>query len=286
MSVVARPLNIVETKEAIRDRYGRFAERGGRREACCRSGELADACCGYAVGEGLYTDADLALVPAGAVDLSRGCGNPTGFAGLRPGEVVFDFGCGGGIDVLLAALKVGADGKVIGIDFSPEMIERAKEKVGEAGVQDRVKLLAADLADTALPHASADAIISNCVFNLCPDIDAVYQEVFRVLRPGGRLAVSDIIFTEAIAPEVQARLRSTSAGCLAWAIPEAAYLELVRSSGFSDLHIVTCHRLGAHEVEAMACCPGRDFSQPVDERDLAAVKGKMASIKFTAVKPT
>jgi len=278
-------MNIVETKDAVRNRYGCFAERGGHRKACCGQSAPAQPTCGYAVGEGLYGDADLALVPNGALDLSRGCGNPTGFARLQNGEVVVDFGCGGGIDVILAAQRVGPDGRVIGLDFTPAMIERAGQNVARAGVAERVELRVEDLAKTQLPDASADVIISNCVINLCPDKDAVYQEAFRVLRPRGRLAISDIIFTEPICPEVEARFRSTAAGCMAWAMPEATYLDLVKRSGFVDLQVVTCHRLGDEEVEAMARCPGRDFSPPVDDHDLAAVKGRMASIKFTAVKP-
>ena len=278
-------MNIVETKDAVRDRYGRFAERGGHREACCGQAEPAGSTCGYAVGEGLYSDSDLALVPDGALDLSRGCGNPTGFAGLAPGEVVVDFGCGGGIDVILAAQKVGPDGRVIGIDFAAPMIERAGENVAKAGVAERVELRVEDLAHTQLADGSADVLVSNCVINLCPDKEAVYQEAFRVLRPGGRLAISDIIFTEPIPPDLQARFRSTAAGCLAWAIPEADYLDLLRGAGFTDLQVVTCHRLGTQEVEAMARCPGPEFSPTVDAGDLAVVQGKMASLKFTAVKP-
>ena len=278
-------MNIVETKDAVRDRYGRFAEHGGRREACCGQAEPAQPTCGYAVGEGLYSEADLATVPDGALDLSRGCGNPTGFAALQPGDVVVDFGCGGGIDVILAAQKVGPDGRVIGIDFAPPMIERARENVAKAGIAERVELRTEDLANTGLPDGMADVIISNCVVNLCPDMDAVYAEAFRILRPGGRLAISDIIFTEAIPPQLGARFRASASGCLAWAIPEGDYLDLVRRRGFAGLNVVACHRLGPPEVEAMARCPGPDFSPPVDDHDLAGVEGKMASIKFTAVKP-
>lgn len=277
-------MDIVETKDAVRHRYDRFAERGGNREACCGQAE-AQPCCGYAVGEGLYSDTDLAMVPDGALDLSRGCGNPTGFADLRAGEVAVDLGCGGGMDVILAARKVGPDGLVIGIDFAPTMIERARENVAKAGLAERVKLRAEDIAETGLADGVADVIISNCIINLCPDKDAVYREAYRVLRPGGRLAISDIIFTEPIPADLQERFRSVAAGCLAWAIPEAIYLDMVRASGFDDLKVVACHRLGPEEVQAMARCPGAEFSPPVNDRDLGAVFGKMASCKFTAGKP-
>jgi len=218
MSVSYEPA-LETTKEAVKARYDRFAEVGGHREACCGP-EVADSCCGYAVGEGLYGEADLAAVPEGAVDLSRGCGNPTGFADLRPGEVVVDLGCGGGIDVILAAQKVGPSGRVIGIDFAPQMIARASGLVAKGGLSDCVELRAEDITTTQLPDACADVVISNCVFNLCPDQDAAYREAFRVLRPGGRLAISDIVLTEALPQEVTERLRSVTAGCLAWATLE------------------------------------------------------------------
>lgn len=276
----------LETNEALKDRYGRFAEVGGHRETCGGQAEAAEPTCGYAVGEGLYSETDLAAVPEGALDLSRGCGNPTGFAELRPGEAVVDFGCGGGIDVVLAAQKVGSAGRVIGIDFAPQMIERAGENVAKAGVADSVELRLEDMTNTQLPDASADVVVSNCVITLCPDKPATYREAFRLLRSGGRVAISDIVFTEQIPSELQQRFRSTAAGCLAgWAMPEHDYLDLVGRAGFTDIQVVSCQRLGSQEVEAMARCPGPEFSPPVDPGDLLAVQDKMASIKFTARKP-
>ncbi len=224
-------------------------------------------------------------MPEGALDLSRGCGNPTGFARLQPGEVVVDFGCGGGIDVILAAHKVGPHGKVVGLDIAPEMIERARQAVAAAGLQDRdIELKVAELEKSQLPDNYADVIISNCVINLCPDKDAVYQEAYRILRPGGRLAISDIVFTEAIDPDLQERFRLAWAGCLGGAIPETDYWQTVRTAGFTEIQIVSRHVLSPEELAAMASCPGKDFTPSPDQEDRAQVEGKVASVKFTALK--
>ncbi len=224
-------------------------------------------------------------MPESALNLSRGCGNPTGFAHLQPGDVVVDFGCGGGIDVILAAHKVGEQGKVVGIDFASQMIERAKQTVAEAGLQDRdIELRVADMGKSQLPNHFADVVISNCVINLCPDKDAIYAEAFRILRPGGRLAISDIVLTEDIDSQLQERFQSTWAGCLAGAIPEDEYWKTVRKAGFTDILIVARHTLTPEELQAMACCPGEDFTPPPGKEDCAPVQGKVASLKFTAIK--
>lgn len=224
-------------------------------------------------------------MPELALNLSRGCGNPTGFANLQPGEVVVDFGCGGGIDVILAAHRVGSQGRVVGIDFTPQMIDRAKQTVAEAGLQDRnIELHVADMDKSQLPDGFADVVMSNCVINLCPDKDAVYKEASRVLRPGGRLAISDIVLTESIDPGLQERFRTILAGCLGGAIVEKDYRETVRKAGFADVQIVARHFLSPEELQAMACCPGQEFTPAPAKDDLAIVQGKVASIKFTAVK--
>jgi len=200
--------------------------------------------------------------------------------------VVVDFGCGGGIDVILAARTVGSKGKVVGIDFAPQMIERAKLAVAEAGLQDRdIELRVAELGSSLLPGSFSDVVISNCVINLCPDKDAVYREAFRILRPGGRLAISDVILTEAIDLRLRSRFQSTWAGCLGGAIPEKDYWQVLKKAGFAEIQIVNRHTLTPEELVAMACCPGGDFTPAPASEDLAVVQGKVSSIKFTALKP-
>ena len=228
----------------------------------------------------------LSLVPEIALNHSRGCGNPIGFANVKPGEVVVDFGCGGGLDVILASHKVGPHGKVIGIDFAPQMIERAKRVLIEAGLQDRdIEFRTADLEDTQIAERSVDVVISNCVINLCPDKDAIYKEAFRILRPGGRLAISDIILTEQIDPELRGRFQATWAGCMGGSIPKEDYLQIIYKAGFTDIQIVAHHLLTPEVLVAMACCPSEELTPSPNKEDLALVQGKVASIKFTAVKP-
>ena len=222
-----------------------------------------------------------------ALNLSRGCGNPTGFANLQPAEVVVDFGCGGGIDVILAARKVGPQGRVIGIDFTPQMLERAQQAVTEAGSQSgAIELRLGDMEETGLPDGFADVVISNCVINLCPGKDAAYEEALRILRPEGRLAISDIVLIEGIDPQLRERFQSTWAGCLGGAIPEADYWQTVRKAGFARIQVVARHILTPEELEAMACCPGEEFTPPPTKEDRVLVEGKVASVKFTAVRPS
>ncbi len=278
-------MSAAEIKQTVKERYDKFAATGGGKAPCCPTTKKQPGS-PYAVATGLYMQQELSLVPKVAMDLSRGCGNPSGFAQLEPGEVVVDLGCGGGIDVILAAHKVGVDGKVVGIDFAPQMIERSKQAVTEAGLQDRnIEFHVADIEKLQLPDSFSDAVISNCVINLCPNKDAVYQEALRILRPGRRLAISDIVLTESIDPDLQHRFRATWAGCLGGAIPENDYLETVKDAGFTELHIVARHILAPEELAGMSICPGKAFTPAAAEADLAKVQGKVVSIKFTARKP-
>ena len=274
-----------EILRIVKERYDKFAEVSDALTGSCCCPSAVPASPGFVAQHGLYTPADLASVPKIAVNLSRGCGNPVSFAGLRPGEVVVDFGCGGGMDAILAALQVTPSGKVIGVDFAPHMVERAKQAVAEAGPPDSVEFVLSDVAQSHLPDESADVVISNCVINLCQDKAAVYREAFRILKPGGRLAISDIEYSENPAPKVKSRFEATWAGCVGGSMEEQAYLHLIGNAGFEEIRIVARHPLEPSELEEMACCPGAEFTARPEKEDLAAVQGKVTSIKFTAVKP-
>ena len=204
---------------------------------------------------------------------------------VGPGEVVVDFGCGAGIDVVLAAHKVGTAGNVVGVDMTPHMIERAKQSVAEAHVAEKTEFLLADLEQVELPNGFADVVISNCVINLCPDKEAVYREAFRVLKPGGRLAISDIVYGREINPQVRERFQANWAGCVGGAIEEDRYFQILQDVGFGQVEIVARHPLQHKELEEMACCPGPEFTPAPAKDDIASVEGKVVSIKFRAGKP-
>ncbi|MCP4309583.1 MAG: methyltransferase domain-containing protein [bacterium] len=270
-------------KGIVKGRYDACAERGAGEGAVCCPGETP-ASPSFAAENGLYSQEELSLVPETAFTLSRGCGNPTGFADLQSGETVVDLGCGAGIDVLLAAHKVGAGGKVVGVDFAPHMIERAKQTAAEAGLTEKTKFIVTDLERAELPDGVADVVISNCVINLCPDKEAVYHEAFRILKPGGRLAISDIVYAGKIDPEVRERFQSSWAGCVGGAIEEDRYFQIVQDAGFTAVEFVARHPLQPKELDEMACCPGPEITPVPANEDVASVEGKVISVKFRASK--
>ena len=274
----------MDVKEVIKGRYDACAEQGGGEGAACCAGETA-ANPSFAAEHGLYSQEELSQVPETAFTLSRGCGNPTGFADLQSDEVVVDFGCGAGIDVVLAAQRAGPSGKVLGVDFAPHMIERARQTVKDAHVADSTTFVLADLDKIELPDDYADVIISNCVINLTPCKVAVYREAFRILKPGGRLAISDIVYSGKVDPQVLDRFQSTWAGCVGGAIEEDTYFEILHDTGFADIEVVARHPLASKELEEMACCPGPEFTPAPAKEDIASVEGKVVSIKFRANKP-
>ena len=233
---LAPPLSAEEIKGAVRSQYAASAER-------VRSlGEAGGCGCGCGASDrlgglapGLYDQAETSLLPERAVLASLGCGSPTAVAGLAEGEVVLDLGSGGGIDVLLSALKVGPEGRVYGLDMTPEMLELAKENQREAGA-DKAEFLHGDMEDVPLPDASVDVVISNCVINLSPDKPAVFREAFRVLKPGGRLAVSDIVTQGRFTPEERANMVAWT-GCITGAEDVADYVAAIRDAGFSHVSV-------------------------------------------------
>ena len=274
-----------EIKEIVKARYGKCAETGMSTASSCCAIEASKSS-GFATDHGLYTQEDISLIPETALSLSRGCGNPTGFAALQQGEIVVDFGCGAGVDVILAAQKITPNGKVIGVDFASEMIERAKQAIDEAGISDMVVFRIANLDQTGLVDNIADVVMSNCVINLCPDKEDVYREAYRILKPGGRIAISDVVYTEKIDANVHERFQKTWAGCVGGAIDKESYFEIIRNIGFKDVNLVAQHLLASKELDEMACCPGAEYTPAPAEEDVAVTQNKIASIKFTAIKPS
>ncbi|OJW18928.1 MAG: SAM-dependent methyltransferase [Planctomycetales bacterium 71-10] len=197
-----------------------------------------------------YTAEELASIPAEA-NMGLSCGNPTATAGLRPGEVVVDLGSGGGLDVFLAARKVGPTGRAIGIDMTPEMLGRARAAAARAGLSN-VEFLEGTIEALPLPDASADCVISNCVINLATDKPAVFREIARVLRPGGRVAVSDIALKKPLPPELAADAMAY-VGCIAGAVPIAAYVDGLKAAGFRDVAVVD----GGKDLNAYALVEGQ-----------------------------
>jgi ubiquinone/menaquinone biosynthesis C-methylase UbiE len=208
-----------------------------------------------------YTADELASLPAEA-NMGLSCGNPTAFAHLKPGEVVVDLGCGGGLDVLLAAPKVGPAGRAIGIDMTPAMIDRAKANALKQGVAN-AEFHLATIDRLPLADASVDCIVSNCVINLAPDKGAVFRDMFRVLRPGGRVAVSDIALKQPLPPAL-AESVAAYVGCIAGALPIAEYERLLRDAGFSAVQVVDTQKdLNAYakvENQSACCSPAMDQS--------------------------
>jgi arsenite methyltransferase len=224
-----------DLKTIVREKYGEAARRAatGDRSSCCGSGcgcDTADP-----ITSDLYSEAETAVLPKEAVLASLGCGNPTALAELGEGEVVLDLGSGGGIDVLLSARRVGPTGKAYGLDMTDEMLELARENQRKAGVEN-VEFLRGEIEAIPLPDNSVDVIISNCVVNLSGDKRKVIAEAFRVLRPGGRFAVSDVVMRG----EVPAQVRQSMelwVGCVAGALTEAEFKTYLAEAGFEQIDI-------------------------------------------------
>jgi SAM-dependent methyltransferase len=225
-------------RDQIREHYAERAVAASQAQPCscgCSCGPAAAVEPQDEFARGLYAVDETQDLPAAAVLASLGCGNPTALAVLRPGEVVLDLGSGGGIDVLLSARRVGPTGKAYGLDMTDEMLALARENQRKAGV-DNVEFLKGEIESVPLPDASVDVIISNCVINLSTDKDRVLAEAFRVLRPGGRFAVSDVLFQGDMSRIPQSLLDDVEAwsGCIAGALEEQDYLARLRKAGFVD----------------------------------------------------
>jgi SAM-dependent methyltransferase len=228
-------MNTENIKEAVQEKYGRAA-RQARSEApsCCGTSRTADRSCDP-ITSNLYDAQETGDVPEQALRASLGCGNPTALAELKPGEIVLDLGSGGGIDVLLSARRVGPKGKAYGLDMTDDMLALARENQRKAGVTN-VEFLKGEIENIPLPDNSVDVIISNCVINLSADKDRVLGEAFRVLKPGGRFAVSDVV----VKGEVPAEIRKSVElwiGCIAGALRDSEYIEKLKDAGFEAVEI-------------------------------------------------
>jgi arsenite methyltransferase len=240
-------------REQVRSRYAAAATRVTSGQGGCGCGQPADCgcdsgCCGGVqdeqpgIGAGLYAASDREVLPDAAVLASLGCGNPTAVAELREGETVLDLGSGGGIDVLLSAKRVGPTGKAYGLDMTEEMLALARRNAAEAGATN-VDFLKGHIEAIPLPAATVDVVISNCVINLSTDKPAVFAETFRVLRPGGRLGVTDVVAEDHLSPKDRAE-RGAWVGCIAGALSTAEYEVQLATAGFTGVSVTFTHQVG------------------------------------------
>jgi SAM-dependent methyltransferase len=268
-----------DLKATVRARYGQSAREvaEGAKTSCCSS-----TCCGGTdedpITSDLYTDAETATLPEKAVLASLGCGNPTALSELHEGEVVLDLGSGGGIDVLLSSRRVGPTGKVYGLDMTDEMLALARENQAKAGVAN-VEFLKGEIESIPLPDRSVDVIISNCVINLSADKPQVLREAYRVLKPGGRFAVSDVVVRGELPLEVR-RSMELWVGCVAGALSVEKYMRLLQEAGFESIGIEPT-RIYQFE-DAKAFLQGTDLNAEAIAR---SVEGRVMGAFVRARKP-
>src|SRR6516162_8535429 len=266
-------------KEIVRDKYGRAARQVSSGEGgCCGNRASAEKACSDPITSNLYAADQKDELPDTAVKASLGCGNPTALAELKPGEIVLDLGSGGGIDVLLSARRVGPTGKAYGLDMTDEMLALAEENKRKSGLTN-VDFLKGEIEDIPLPDNHVNVVISNCVINLSGDKDRVLKEAFRVLKPGGRFAVSDVVVRGQVPAEIKKSLELW-AGCVAGALSDYEYVEKLAKSGFEkiDIEATRVYDIG----DARAFLSGRGIN--VDEF-ARALEGKFISAFVRASKP-
>jgi arsenite methyltransferase len=268
-----------EVKEYVRAEYGQAARQANNgKPSCCGTGSLLEGDALDPITANLYHDNQMAALPAEAVRASFGCGNPTALALIHPGETVLDLGSGGGIDVFLSARRVGPTGKVYGLDMTDEMLELARQNQQRAGIAN-VEFLKGDIEQIPLPDNSVDLIISNCVINLSPDKDQVLREAFRVLKPGGRFAVSDIVVRGVMPKEVR-HSAELWAGCVAGALEESLYIEKLQTTGFEKVSIEPTRIYTADDAREFLMGAGLDTKTVA-----SSIDGKLMSGFIRAVKP-
>jgi arsenite methyltransferase len=276
-SANAKEILMAEIRDAVREKYGAIAgavAQGGANAGCGPS----PCGCGDPITSNLYSSADTDGLPADAVKASLGCGNPTALIDLQPGEIVLDLGSGGGIDVLLSARRVGPTGKAYGLDMTGEMLALARDNQRRAGATN-VEFLEGAIEAIPLPDASVDVIISNCVINLSSDKGAVLREAFRVLKPGGRFAVSDVVVRGDVPADVR-RSMELWVGCIAGALEEQEYAGALRAAGFADVDIEPWRVYQVDDARTFLTASGLDV-----DRLAPQIEGRFASAFIRARKP-
>ena len=268
-----------EVKSVVRENYARVAKQNG---SCCSS-----ACCGTSKPKEIskrigYTDEDLEAVPSGS-NLGLGCGNPTALVSIKPGEIVLDLGSGAGFDCFLASNKVGPEGRVIGVDMTEEMVARARDNASKGGYKN-IEFRQGEIENLPVKDSTIDVIISNCVINLVPNKDKAFKEAFRVLKPGGRLMVSDIVLLKKLPDFVKDSIEAY-VGCIAGAATKDRYLGAIKSAGFGDVTVID------ETVFPLDCMTNDPTGQAIlkslkgTPEQLKEVQNSISSIKVGAFKP-
>jgi arsenite methyltransferase len=268
-------------KEIVKEKYGQAAKRvsSGAGAACCGTSPASAIGGCDPITSGLYDEGEASVVPESALQASLGCGNPTALATLKPGETVLDLGSGGGIDVLLSARRVGPAGKAFGLDMTDEMLALAEENKRKSGLSN-VEFLKGEIENIPLPENTVDVIVSNCVINLSSDKDRVLQEAFRVLKPGGRFAVSDVV----VRGEVPAEIRKSMelwVGCVAGALSDHDYRQKLAAAGFEAIDIETTRVYNLDDAGEFLSAAGIDADTIAPQ-----VQNKFISAFVRARKPT
>ena len=272
-----------EIRKSVREGYGKIAVEGGsccgENKSCCCNSKQSPADISKSIG---YTDEDINSVPDGA-NLGLGCGNPLALASLKEGETVIDLGSGAGFDCFLAANRVGKRGKVIGVDMTPEMLEKARENARKNNYAN-VEFRLGEIENLPVADNTADVIISNCVINLSVDKDRVFREAFRVLKPGGRLMVSDIVLEKELPVFVRESIQAYI-GCIAGAMLENDYLGAIENAGFQEVRVADETGIVVDSLDNDPVAESIAESLKLTEEQMRDLAGSIKSIKVSAIKP-
>lgn len=273
-------MSLENIKDVVREKYREAAKRvsSGAGSGCCGTGRASAVGGCDPITSNLYGEGEASVVPETALQASLGCGNPTALAKLRPGETVLDLGSGGGIDVLLSARRVGPTGKAFGLDMTDEMLALAEENKRKSGLTN-VEFLKGEIENIPLPENTVDVIVSNCVINLSGDKDRVLQEAFRVLKPGGRFAISDVVVRGEVPPEIRKSMELW-VGCVAGALSDSDYRQKLAAAGFEAIDIETTRVYNVDDSREFLKAAGIDAEAIVPQ-----VQDKFLSAFVRATKP-